>query len=373
MIELEEKYENIRLLLSAGDTTPLPKVELTDRLIRNLYTEEEASIISSSFKDIRKNLTVDQVSEKSGIKNKDKLREILEGMYNKGTLFKGEESTYYMMGYLPGVFEAYFIALRDTPERLKEAGKAHRELRKINFDRNGKWPVPLPTGFNKDSSWRFVPAMEPVLRSIEINEKIDFTNEILPYEVLEKHLSAYEVFSETPCSCREAARLAGEHCERTSENFCIQAGDYAKGVIRNGTGKKLSFDEAMKRLKEAEKYGLVHSTANKLDPSMFVCNCCPCCCMSLAPVVQGYKLNVTKSNFDPIVDHDLCILCDTCVDICPVAIIEHTEDSDGEKIIMNLDECLGCGLCASNCPKEAITLEKARNEIPRQSMGKLFS
>ncbi len=66
-------------------------------------------------------------------------------------------------------------------------------------------------------------------------------------------------------------------------------------------------------------------------------------------------------------------MCDTGVDICPVGIIERIEDSEGEKIIIGLDGCLGCGLCASNCPEEAISLEKVRNDIPHQSMGKLFS
>ncbi len=261
MTQVEESYENIRVLLSAGYSTPLPKHELTDKLIQNLYHEEEASIISSSFKEIREYLNIDQISEKSGVQDKEKLRIMLDHMVYKGTLLRGRDSTYYMVPYLPGIFEAYFIALRDTPERLKEAGKAHRGLRKISFMPDGKsWSVPLPTDFNKESAWRFVPAMEPVLRSIEINEKIDVTNEILPYEVLEKYLSMYEVFSETPCSCREAGKLAGEPCERTGEktgeNFCIQAGDYAKGVITNGTGKELSFDEAMKQLKEAETHGL---------------------------------------------------------------------------------------------------------------------
>jgi Pyruvate/2-oxoacid:ferredoxin oxidoreductase delta subunit len=128
----------------------------------------------------------------------------------------------------------------------------------------------------------------------------------------------------------------------------------------------------MKRLKEAEKAGLVHSTMNKLDPSMFVCNCCPCCCMSLSPVIKGFKLGVTRSNFEPVVDREVCILCDTCVDICPVEIIEHIDDSDGEKITFDLDGCLGCGLCASNCPEEAISLQKVRNHVPRQSMGNIF-
>jgi hypothetical protein len=41
MTQVEESYDHIRKLLSAGDSTPLPKHELTEKLIRNLYHEEE--------------------------------------------------------------------------------------------------------------------------------------------------------------------------------------------------------------------------------------------------------------------------------------------------------------------------------------------
>jgi Pyruvate/2-oxoacid:ferredoxin oxidoreductase delta subunit len=373
MTETEENFEKIRLLLSKGNSTPLPKHELTNKLLRNLYRDEEASIISTSFDKIRENFTVDQISEKSGVSEKEELKKLLDHMVYKGTLLRGADSTYYMMSYLPGIFEAYFIALRDTPERLKEAGKAHRGLRKFIFMPKLELPKIPATNFNNESGWRFVPAMEPVLKTIEINKGMEIKNEILPYEILEHHLSKYKVFSETVCSCREAAKLAAEPCKRTTENFCIQAGDYAKHGISDGTAKELSYEDAMKRLKAAEKDGLVHSTANKQEPSMFVCNCCSCCCMALAPVIQGYRLGVAKSNFDPVIDNEKCIMCDTCIDICPMGIIEHQENSEGEKIIANLESCLGCGLCASNCPEDAIFLEKARNNVPHKTMEAIFS
>ena len=70
MAEVEESYEHIRKLFSAGFSTPLPKHELTYKLIRNMYHDEEALMIFSSFKEIREYLTVDQISERSGIKDK---------------------------------------------------------------------------------------------------------------------------------------------------------------------------------------------------------------------------------------------------------------------------------------------------------------
>ncbi|MHA2186606.1 MAG: hypothetical protein ACXAAI_16575, partial [Promethearchaeota archaeon] len=95
MTEVEESYEHIRKLFSSGFGRPLPKHELTDKLIRNMYHEEEASIIYSSFKEIREYLNVDQISEKTGIEDKEKLKEILDHMVYKGTLMRGRESTYY--------------------------------------------------------------------------------------------------------------------------------------------------------------------------------------------------------------------------------------------------------------------------------------
>ncbi len=372
MAEAEENHEKIRVLFSMAGT-PLPKHELTNKLIGSIYNEEEARIVSKSFSKIREYLTVDQISEKSGVKDKERLKKLLDRMVYIGSLMKGKESTYYIMSYLPGIFETYFTSVRDSPERLREAGKAHRGLRKISFRPDATLPKVPPTDFNKVSGWRYISAMEPVLRTVEINEDIEVKNEILPYEVLEQYLSKYEVFSETPCSCRESAKLAGEPCERTKENFCIQAGKGAEEMIRNGTGKALTFEEAMSRLKACEKDGLVHSTTNQQAPSGFICNCCPCCCMAMAPVIQGFRLGVARANFQPIVDHDECTLCDTCVEICPVGIVSHQEDSDGEKIVMDLSSCLGCGLCASNCPQEAITLEKIRTDVPHESMGSIFS
>ena len=33
-----------------------------------------------------------------------------------------------------------------------------------------------------------------------------------------------------------------------------------------------------------------------------------------------------------------------------------------ENIMIDLEKCIGCGLCASNCSKKAITLRKVRNQ-----------
>ena len=48
-----------------------------------------------------------------------------------------------------------------------------------------------------------------------------------------------------------------------------------------------------------------------------------------------------------------CIKCGVCADECPVEAI-----SEGEKTyIIDKDKCIECGTCASACPNEAIIEE----------------
>lgn len=53
---------------------------------------------------------------------------------------------------------------------------------------------------------------------------------------------------------------------------------------------------------------------------------------------------------NPIVDHDKCIQCMLCVNICPETAMSFTD-----KIECNKNLCVSCGLCESRCPVEAIS------------------
>jgi len=69
-----------------------------------------------------------------------------------------------------------------------------------------------------------------------------------------------------------------------------------------------------------------------------------------------------------VVDPDKCVVCLTCMRICPHGAIRIDE---GQKAaVISEVACQRCGICAAECPAEAITLPRFTNEIMSSRVGK---
>ena len=93
--------------------------------------------------------------------------------------------------------------------------------------------------------------------------------------------------------------------------------------------------------------------ANTETEQYFICNCCECCC----PTLRGVKIlggdAVFNSFYFAEIDSEACTDCGVCKEErCQVAAIEETDD--GFRI--KKEQCIGCGLCVTTCPTEAIKL-----------------
>ncbi len=68
--------------------------------------------------------------------------------------------------------------------------------------------------------------------------------------------------------------------------------------------------------------------------------------------ISEYKTGGWRT-FRPVIDHEKCIKCFLCWLYCPDESIVITEKGEFE---VDLDYCKGCGICAKECPKKAITM-----------------
>ena len=67
-----------------------------------------------------------------------------------------------------------------------------------------------------------------------------------------------------------------------------------------------------------------------------------------------------------IVDPELCVSCLTCVRVCPYNVPEI--DPKTNRAYIEAAQCQGCGICASLCPRKAITLQ---HHTDKQTLAKV--
>lgn len=189
------------------------------------------------------------------------------------------------------------------------------------------------------------------LRVVPVNRAVSGGGGVLPYEVAAEMIGQADSLAVTKCPCR----MSRGSCDRPLE-ACLQMNRGAEYALKRGTGRKLTKDEALTILLDSERAGLVHMVDNKAGLGNVICNCCPCCCEILGPLVKsGIAGIAAPSRFRPKVDDGACNACGDCVDRCPVKAI-----SLKGAAVVDEKQCLGCGLCVSVCALGALALEEVR-------------
>jgi Fe-S-cluster-containing hydrogenase component 2 len=298
------------------------------RILRRLFTESEAELfvklspLPQSPGDIAEKLNCDE----KGIAAQ------LEEMALKGLLFrirKGARVRYAAVPYVVGIYE---FQLNKIDESFAED---HEEYFRTAFGREIQ-------GFQT-----------PVLRSIPINRQLVADYPVAPFEDVLRIIEEQASIAVAPCICRTTKQLVGEPCDKPLER-CFSFGSHAAYYVENGMGRYISKAEAKELIIDNEKAGLVMQPFNS-EKVGGMCSCCGCCCGVLRSIkAQPVPAAAVRSNYFAKADASLCTACETCLERCQVDAIDMV---DGAAHV-NPDRCIGCGLCVTTCPPEALRLIK---------------
>ncbi len=343
-------YEKLREILDLHPSGA-PKSKAFDEILRILFTEEEASLL------LYMNFSpkpVEAIATAAGM-TAERVEKILESLAERALVFgreKGGKRSYGLLPTIPGLFEFPFMRGHMTPE-LERLGKLwddyHRDGLGASFAGN-------PT---------------PVARVIPVEQAVDSTLQVYPYEEVKHLIDSVDFIGLGQCACR----ITLQHCDKPTE-VCLFFDAPARFLVEKKYAREINREEARAVLDRAERAGLVHTSTNTTDRAGFICNCCKCCCV----ILKGRtELNLphpfAPSGFLAEVKSEGCTGCGICADErCPMGAIEVKDDL----AVVTTEKCIGCGLCATACPVEAIVLVRQSDppEIPatgQEMLGKVLT
>jgi electron transport complex protein RnfB len=306
------------------------------KLLKKVFTPGQAEL----FCEMRLTFeTAEEIAKRTG-RPSEKLQRSLVSMAKSGQLFmlKLGRTRYFKM--LPWAFGIYEFQL----------GRLDREFAELHKE---YMPVYGRQFFSK------APQLMQVL---PIEEEMSAKDEALPYEKVSSIVEAGQSFLVNDCICKKEQGLLERPCDRPVQ-VCLAIAPIP-GIFDNSPqGRVITRSEAYELLKKTEEEGLVHLTSNVQNGSVYICNCCKCCCAVLGAINKlGIAApDVVNSHYHAEIDADFCIGCGLCLEKrCQVGAVE--KEADAYRIIP--ERCIGCGLCIGTCPAEAIRLfHKDRNKV----------
>ena len=326
--EAQALYEKLAEMIGKEDITGMPKTPAFLELLSLQFTPEEAQLA------LHVHLTgakLDDIAERSGI-DKKKLKSMLLTMADKGTVrYKIDEEypVYYVLGMVAGgLTETGLWGNIKYPFTIQLAGALHQVIKDYSEQ------ILCKLGFPYAPVWAAIDALP---------------DDAQPSENLAEVLKNAGHWSVSICPCRLSHWIVdpGNHCGHMLET-CMHSGDLSRWAVKHGLARKITYDEALERLRQCNRDGLVHT----LDINSIVCNCCNDCC----GIFYAYSFGTPTFIPSPFIAHadeSDCNACGLCADRCPVGAIT-VEDTAS----VNTKLCLGCGVCVPSCDTKAITLKR---------------
>jgi Pyruvate/2-oxoacid:ferredoxin oxidoreductase delta subunit len=352
-----------------------PVSETAIAIVAAAVGENEAALdLIWAFRE-KPSQTIDQLVETSGF-GADRIEELASRLARKGLVFNQPNSAGVMVYrllplMLVGLMEYKFMGELSASQEEKELARLSEKLLKELRDQiQGNYDGLSPLFTSTPATDRTVPTRtsqdgKPI-RIIPIDRTLGASEEfILPSQSVEEIIAKFDDIAVGRCFCRQRHSLLGEPCSSEAPTLnCFTFGKSARHTVAQGFAKKVSKEEALRIMQDAEQAGLVHKAlhphSRETSPETSICNCCKDCCDTIRLWRSGTLPLINSTYHLAVIDPEACSGCNTCVERCPTEAIALNADGVAE---CDENACFGCGVCSRFCPEEAIALKEGLRRV----------
>jgi Na+-translocating ferredoxin:NAD+ oxidoreductase subunit B len=160
-------------------------------------------------------------------------------------------------------------------------------------------------------------APSDLTRKISVEEEVTHRSAVVPLKEICELLMNTEYIGAGICVCRRQGDIQNVPC-KAPQNNCLVLGESAKFAIERGFVKRITAEDAVKRMEEADRAGLIHSYSN--DPDHYInllCNCCQCHCRIIRSIKNSpVPGQIITARYLITIDEDSCTAREACVERC---------------------------------------------------------
>ncbi len=378
-------YQRLRKHFDSGPI-PFPETE-TDveiQLLKNFFTESDCRILLSlgwvriTAEKCLERLKKDRAPE--GALALDEIRKKLDEMYLQGSVSMkvlDGERTYCIEPVAVGWYEHHvdFLTLEKVKTFYKYADQEFPSLWGGDGIRKGIPPqmrvIVHPDAITKEKT------TDGAKRVIGINESVFPEAGVARYDDVRRMLEALpqdHLYVLNNCICKQCQDLVGEPCKVTDDRrHCMSMGPGAQGYLDRGQGVRITKQEAVAMLEWQIAQGMVLQCGNFADELREVCACCGCCCGVITRAKKlGRPIDIFHVTHQADIQDDACRQCGTCFTRCHMeAVVKQGEGKD-IKYRVDVNRCIGCGICMAGCAHNAITLIRLQTQPPPKTKDDLI-
>ncbi len=372
---LSEKIKRATGVVCRQGLVRFPVTDTAVTIIQRIVEDAEDELdLIYAFRE-KPSQTTEQLVAASGFPEQ-KVVQLATSLARKGLIFNQPNSSGVMVyRLLPlmmvGVMEYKFMEPLTGSEAEQELAELFEKLMaELREQTQGHYDALLPLFSAAPAVDRTVPVSEtadgnaiqiiPVERSLGVPEEF-----ILPSQTVAEIINKFDDIAVGHCFCRQRRKVLGEPCKTDAPAWnCFSFGKSARHTSAQGFARRVTREEALQIMKEAEQAGLIHKAfhpgSRESSPETSICNCCKDCCDTLRTWRNGTLPLINSTYHLSVIDTDLCTGCGTCAEWCPTDAIAVTEAGVAQR---DENACFGCGVCARFCPESAISLQEGLRRV----------